>query len=101
MLPGMEPPPACAGRVTAAAAVTLGELDARGLITPAHALTIATLYTLTEALDRSASNGSAKAYALAGLAAQIRDTLEALPTSPTEHNELDPWQALESHIANT
>ena len=100
MLPGFEAPQRPPGRVSAAARTTLDALDAAGLITPAHALTVATLFTLTDALDAAASNGTAKAYALAGLAAQITATLESLPTIPAA-DVADPWTALESHIAAT
>lgn len=100
MLPVFAALPANPGRVTAAANVTVAALEAAGILTDSHALTLATLFTLTDALDTAAANPSAKAYALAGLAAQIRDTLESLPAI-AETPATDPWTVLENEIATT
>lgn len=93
-LPGLEDDRPGDGAVTKAARRTLQALHTDGHLTESHAVMAATLLTLTVSLDRAATTGRAKEYALANLAAQIRETWTALMPEAAEGGDDDAWTQL-------
>lgn len=95
-LPGIAPAEAPIGDVERAARETIDAIDAQGLLSARDSLLRQTLLSLARQMDQSMRSG-AKGYAVALIAGQIRETIEALPES-TDDGE-DAWSQLERKLA--
>lgn len=87
------------GRMRAAVVATIEALKSEALLEPRHAGMVQLALELADSIDFAASSSKTKAYAVALVAGQLRDTLQALPAPATAELNAQFERALAAYLS--